>query len=279
MRGFFHGKFFIALLLVCCFLLGFMLNLAVDGGKMPHKELVGMIVTPIQTGFTWVKNKAVGFFQTFSKYDQLEEENRELRARIAELEKEQSEFYYMQVQNERYRKMLSIVSTEYSFEHVSADVVSVSRDGWVSSFGINAGTAVGIQKEDVVICEDGLVGIVSDVGLNWATVMTFTDPQNSVGAMVLSTGDVGVTEGTLELRRNSLCRVSYFSRDAVLNRGDRVYTSGLGGVYPKGLLLGTIAELGYEQNGLSQYAILQPAADFEQLKEVLVITSFSLLEE
>ena len=93
--------------------------------------------------------------------------------------------------------------------------------------------------------------------------------------MILSTGDVGVTEGTLELKIKGQCLVRYLDKDSSVNRGDRIYTSGLGGVYPKGLLLGTVSELSYEDNGLSLSAVLTPAVDFSDLREVFVITDFS----
>jgi len=272
---FFRGRFFTVLVLIVCFLLGFMLSVAVNGHTVPHEQLVGTIVSPLRTGFTWCKNQVSDFFAAFSEYDRVSEENRQLREQLNELQKQVDELHYDKVQNDRYKEMLSISEYEYSFDMISADVVTVATDGWDSAFGINAGTAAGISRGDVVICAGGLVGKVVEVGLNWATVSTFLDPQVSVGAMILSTGDVGVTEGTLELKVKSLCLLRYLNKDSSVNRGDAVYTSGLGGVYPKGILLGTVSDLKYEDNGLSLSAVLTPAVDFSALREVYVITNFS----
>ncbi|MBO5248328.1 MAG: rod shape-determining protein MreC, partial [Clostridia bacterium] len=240
MNRFFRGRFFIVLVLIVCFLLGFMLSVAVNGHTMPHEQLVGVIVSPVRTGFTWCKNQVEHFFSSIARYDELEEKNSALREQVNDLQKQINDLHYDKVQIDRYKDMLSITDPSYSFEYVSADVVTVSSVGWDGSFGINAGSAAGIEKGDIVVCEGGLVGKVTQVGLNWATVSTFIDPQISVGAMVLSTGDVGVTEGTLELKANGTCLVRYLSKDSSISRGDQIYTSGLGGVYPKGLLLGTV---------------------------------------
>ncbi len=275
MKRFFHGKFFVFLVLIVCFLLGFMLAVAVNGHTLPHEQVVGIVVSPIRTGFTWCKNQVTDFFSSFTEYDDLQAENAALREQVNALQKEVDGLHYNKVQNDRYKEMLSVTDPEYSFEYVSADVVTVASDGWDTSFGINGGTAAGIEKGDIVVCEGGLVGKVTEVGLNWATVSTFIDPQISVGAMILSTGDVGVTEGTLALKTEGKCLVRYLDKDSSANRGDAVYTSGLGGVYPKGILLGTLSELRYEDNGLSLSAVLIPSVSFRDLKEVLVITNFS----
>ncbi len=275
LKYFFRGRFFTVLVLIVCFLLGFMLSVAVNGHTMPHEELVGILVSPVRTGFTWCKTQVTDLFSSIAQYDELKEENSALREQINDLQQQVNDLHYHKVQNDRYKEMLSITDPSYSFEYVSADVVTVSSDGWSGSFGINAGTGTGIEQGDIVVCEGGLVGKVTEVGLNWSTVSTFIDPQISVGAMILSTGDVGVTEGRLELKAKGKCLVRYLNKDSAVNRGDQIYTSGLGGVYPKGLLLGTVSELQYEDNGLSLNAVLTPAVSFESLKEVLVITNFS----
>lgn len=275
MKRFFQGRFFVVLVLIVCFLLGFMLCVAVNGHTMPHEQLAGIIVSPVRTGFTWCKDQVTHFFSSIAKYDELEEENSVLREKVNDLQKQINDLHYDKVQNERYKDLLSITDPQYSFEFVSADVVTIGSDGWDASFGINAGTRSGISKGDIVVCEGGLVGKITETGLNWSTVSTFIDPQVSVGAIILSTGDVGVTEGTLELKTRGQCLVRYLDKDSSVNRGDQVYTSGLGGVYPKGLLLGTISELRYEDNGLSLSAVLTPAVSFADIKEVFVITNFT----
>ena len=275
MKRFFRGRFFTVLVLIVCFLLGFMFSVAVNGHTMPHEHLVSTVVSPLRSGFTWCKNLVSDFFSAFSENESLSEENLALREQLAELQKQLDDLYYDKVQNERYKELLSMIESSYSFDMVSCDVVTVPSDGWNTSFGINCGTAMGIEKGDIVLYAGGLVGKIVEVGLNWATVATFIDPQVSVGAMILSTGAAGVTEGSLDWMVQGKCLVRYLDKGSSVNRGDRVYTSGLGGIYPKGLLLGTISELKYEDNGQSLSAVLTPAVDFSSLREVFVITDFT----
>lgn len=263
------------MLLVLCFLLGFMLNLAVDGGTMPHKQVIGTAVTPLFHAFSWCRNKVTHFFDALTRYDDLEAENTQLKQKVAELQKEVGDAYYDKIQNERLKELLSMTENSYSFEFVSADVVSISSGGWDSSFSINAGARAGIRKGAVVVSEFGLVGKVTDAGSNWATVSAFTDPQISVGATIVSTGESGVTEGTLALKTKGMCLVSYLNRDSTVNRGDLICTSGLGGRYPAGIPLGTVEEIRYENNGLTLSVVLKPSTDFSSLKQVFVITNFS----
>lgn len=276
MKRFFHGRFFTVLVLIVCFLFGFMLSVAVNGHTAPHQQTVGAILSPLQTGFVWCKNQVSDFFAAFSNYDKVSAENEALREQILALEKQVDELEYVKdYKLQIYEELLAVTELGYEFEFASADVVSVSSDGWEGSLGINAGSAVGIEPGDVVVSGGALVGKVVEVGLNWATVSTFVDPGVSVGAMILSTGDVGVTEGTIDLLSDGKCMLRYLNKDSDVNRGDRVYTSGLGGVYPKGLLLGTISDLRYEDNGLSLDAVLIPSVDFRSLREIFVITDFS----
>lgn len=275
MNRFFRGRFFAVLVLIVCFLLGFMLSVAVNGHTMPHQQMVGMILSPVQTGFTWCKNQVTDFFAAFSRYDEVAAENHALKEQVNELQKQVEDLHFAEERVDEYRKNHGITENEYSFEYVSANVVSVASDGWTSSFGINAGTSAGLTRGDIVVWQGCLVGKIVEVGVNWATVSTFIDPSISVGAMILSTGDVGITEGTLERKVKGQCMVRYIDKDSTVNRGDRIYTSGLGGVYPKGLLLGTVSELKYEDNGLSLSAALTPALEFSKLREVLIITNFS----
>lgn len=269
-----NSRFLITLLLIACFLAGFMLNLVIDGGRMPHKELVGILVTPFQTVSAWIGNGVTRVTDTFVNYRKLEEENAELRARVSELEQELSEVAYYQIENERLSQLLQIKKVYPDFTYASAHVVSFSYDGWTSSMTINQGSLAGIEKNNVVITPDGLVGIVREVGLYWATVATMLDPQISIGAMITSTRDFALTEGTLALKSQGLCRLSYIDTNVSISRGDRVETSGLGGVYPAGLEIGTIRSLETADNGLTQYAVLEPAVDYSELKQVFVILNF-----
>ncbi len=270
MRDFFRGKFFITLVFIAAFLAGFMLNMLFDGGVTAPRDLIGTIATPFTTLGTWIKNGVTDFFETFTEYSDLKSENEQLRQRITELESLLSDTYSDSVEIERLKSLANVIETSPDLQFVACDVVSVASDGFGSTFSVNKGTADGIKLNSVVVSADGLVGKVTAVGINWATVTALTDPSMSVGAMIKRSEEVGVTKGDISLRAKGLCKLSYLTSDASVIRGDLVYTSGLGGVYPSGIFIGTVVEVKTEDNGLAQTATIEPAAKIEDLRRVYI---------
>lgn len=238
------------------------------------KSFTGLIAAPFQTAGTYIRNGFSNFFDTFAKYGQLEADNAQLRQEVAQLQAQVQESYYLESENSRLRQLLSLQDQYPDFEYRDADVVGRSTDGWTSCLTLNVGTADGICKKNIVVTGDGLVGIVTDVGLNWATVTTVIDLQTGVGAMIESTHDIGVIEGTTSLKADGLCRLSYIDNNVSVSRGDIVKTSGLGGTYPKDLAIGTITDVVSEEHGLSMYAVVKPYVDILHVKRVYVITNF-----
>ena len=279
MRDKFRGRFFWTMIFIMVFLFGFGLSMVSGGGTTPPQQLIGIIATPFQTAGAWIKNSFSGLFETFSNYDALEAENKELKAKIADLEKSVENSYTLELDNERLHGLLNIKETYPNMELIEATVVSVSSGGWQSTFSINKGTVHGIGKKDVVISSQGLVGYVKEVGLNWAKIVTILDPQAAVGAHIIRTGDVAMTEGTIDLKSEGLCRLTYIKNTVLINRGDIVETSGLGGLYPAGIRIGKISSIEVEDSGLSQYAIITPAVDFSSLQKVYIVSNFEIDEE
>ena len=119
-----------------------------------------------------------------------------------------------------------------------------------------------------------MVGFVNEVGLNWSKVITVLDSSCEIGAIVTRTQDVGVLDWDYALSEQNLLKLAYLNTDVVLHNGDSVETSGIGGMFPKGILLGRVRELKAESNGISQYAVLEPAVDVDAVKTVFVITDF-----
>ena len=275
MNNFFRSRFFIAIIIIACFLAGFMLNLVVDGGVMPHRTIIGIISSPFTTLGTNIKNGVGDFFASHSKYEELLAEKEALEKEIHDLKKRLENSYTLEVELERLRQLSNVTSKTENLELVEAQVVSVSTDGWTSTFSINKGSLAGIKEKDVVIASTGLVGKVRDVGPNWATVVAFTDPQIAVGAIVTRTNDAAMTEGTIELKAKGLCRLSYLNKNSSAIRGDLVQTSGLGGLYPAGILIGTIKDINIDDDGLTKYAVIEPAVDFTDLRKVYVSINYA----
>ena len=120
------------------------------------------------------------------------------------------------------------------------------------------------------------MGLVSEVGLNWCTVLTVVDTDTSLGAQVYRTKDLGLAVGDFSLMGENRLRLDYLPADCQLLGGDLVVTSGLGGYYPSGLEIGTVEEVQPDDSGAASYAVLAPSADFDSLVEVFIVKSFDI---
>lgn len=149
---------------------------------------------------------------------------------------------------------------------------------WTSSLTLNKGTSLGVEAGDCVIDECGnLVGVVSQAGTNWSTVLTLVDTDTSLGAQIFRTKDLGIARGDFSLMGEKRLRLEYLPADRAPLAGDVVVTSGLGGYYPSGLVIGSVEEVQVDDSGAASYAILAPAADLDALTEVFVIKSFEIV--
>ena len=161
-------------------------------------------------------------------------------------------------------------TTEYKTE--AAEVIAKEAGNWFNSFTVDKGTSHGISLYDPVITDKGLVGYVAEAGATYSKVVSIIDSTSSVAASVKRTGDSAVVEGDLKLQEKGECRMVYVNKDSVITTGDYLETSGMGGIYPKGIYIGKIKEISDDGTGLSQQAIIEPGVDFDSVFEVFVIT-------
>lgn len=157
-------------------------------------------------------------------------------------------------------------------------VTEHASSNWTSSLTLNKGTSHGVESGDAVIDGTGnLVGVVRKVGLNWCTVLTIVDTDTSLGAQVFRTKDLGLAVGNFSLMEERRLRLEKLPAGCQLLGGDLVQTSGLGGYYPSGLVIGTVEEVLVDDSGAASYAILVPGADFDALTEVFIVKSFDIV--
>ena len=168
------------------------------------------------------------------------------------------------------RRDLSDLETALITEH------SVSN--WTASMTLDKGTAHGVEVGDCVIDPTGaLVGVISRAGTNWSTMRTLIDTDTSIGAQVFRTKELGVLRGEFNLMEQGQVRLDYLPADSRLLAGDLVVTSGVGGYYPSGLVIGTIDEVRPNDSGSAPYAVLTPQSDFNGLTQVAIIKSFDIV--
>ena len=246
----------------------------------PLGNIVGVITSPFrsaaQSVADWYNEKQ----DYFADNRALRAANEELKRQIAEMQADVRDAETALEENERYREMLGLREKHRSFELESARVLNRSRSNWTSSLTLNCGTDYGIAVGDCVITERyELVGVVSEAGYNWCTVLTVIDTDSSLGARVFRTGDVGLAQGDFALMGQGLLELSYLPNEgSQLLPGDLVLSSGLGGYYPADLTIGSVREVRTDDSGAASYAVVQPAADLETLTQVFVEKDFEIVD-
>ena len=199
--------------------------------------------------------------------------------RIAELEDANRQAITDSQENERLRTLLNLRQQRRDFTFESAKVTQYENSNWASTLTLNRGTNCGVAVSNCVVDETGaLVGVVTEVGLNWCTVATVLDTQAQFGVTVFRTGEAAVAMGDLSLMHSGKLKLSYLSGTNPPVGGDLVLTSGLGGYYPSGLVIGTVEDVRTDDSGLTQYAVLQPKVEPAKLVEVFIITAFDIVD-
>ncbi|MBR6521813.1 MAG: rod shape-determining protein MreC [Oscillospiraceae bacterium] len=232
------------------------------------------VVTPLDKLVNAGMDKLEQVYGYMYNYDKLVAENAELRSRIAEMEETVRQSVSSNEENARLKKLLGLAEANDDYEFVDAALISWSASGWSSSFTINKGSKHGLEVGDCVVTEDGfLIGQITRVSRSGATVQTILDSASGVGA--LTDKDVtAVAEGDFNLMSEGKLRLVYIEDTSRVVSGDKVMTSGKGGIYPSGLVIGTVESVSIDPSGLSASAIVEPDADIAATTYVFIITDY-----
>ena len=277
MGDFFKSRKFKVLIALFIMLIALMLRASWTGGLSPAIEQVaGAVVAPFQELSSTISDGVSGFFRRYARADEVAQENEALRSEINELRAQLVNYEEYKHENEELRKYLDIEYKEEhpDFEMTPAAVVARDPDSRFYSFTIDKGSLDGVAPYDPVVCADGLVGRVKEVGLTYSKVITILDVEIDVGAYDARTRDIGIVNGSVALAADGRCIMNYLPRESGAAQGDLVVTSG-GNLYPKGLVIGKIARLDNAPGNISLYAEIEPTADIRNLTDVMVITSFN----
>lgn len=244
-------------------------------GYNPIASVLNVLGTPFRAVSTAVTNWTQEQYDRAFRYDQLVVENEQLRQRIAQLEEAARNGEDALREVEQLRDLLGLSNQRPELTYVDAAVTQGSSTNWGSDLTINKGTASDVAVDDCVIDQYGnLVGIVTEVGPNWALVTTILDPRTEMGGRIARVDENAILEGDFTLMQEGLLQMSYLSADSRLVSGDQVVTSELSSLYPAGLTVGTIRSLHTGADGASRYAVVAPSADIETVRYVYVITDF-----
>jgi len=252
---------------------------ALKGTANPLSNALGVVTTPIRNGVSSFVGWAEGVYNYSFRYQELEEENQRLRSQIAELEEKAREGEAASKENELLREALGLRAKRSDFVLESARVTARSTSNWASTLTLSKGSVQDVAAGDCVVDAAGnLVGIIDEVGSNYSVMITVVDANLQMGGIVSRTDSTAMLEGDFTLMQEGRLKMTYLPENTELLTGDLVLTSGLTGIYPSGLVVGTIESLHTDPSGMSRYAVLAPAADLDRLVEVFIIKEFDIVE-
>lgn len=283
MGDFFRSKKFRVIVCVVALLVGIMLYAVTqDGYTLPTTGFVGTILSPIRSVSNSISEGVSDVLQMFSDSSEYQEENEELKQRIAELESELVDYNQTKDDLEELEEFMGVKTDHEDYELSDpCTILGYVENDPFHSFYIDKGSDDGIDVYDPVVTSEGLVGIVSEISDTYATVETILSPSLSVGASSSGTEIIesGIVEGDATLTGDYQCHMIYLEKDTTLEEGDLIVTSNTVGIFPTGYLIGSVVSIEPTDSELSYSAIIEPAVDFENLTQVIVITDFSGKEQ
>ena len=243
------------------------------------QNAAGVIKAPMQKVLSSAVNWFNSIYGYLYDYDSLMAENESLRSQLADAQKSARDGIAASEENVRLRRLLELREQHTDYEMESAKVVLWSSSNWSSSFTISKGEDSGIELGDPVITEYGaVVGQITELGETWATVSTLIDVEMSVGAFVGAAGNSGMVVGEYGYMKDKLAKLTYLADGAQIYVGDDVLTSGSGGAFPAGLVIGTLTNVQTEAGGQIEYGIVKPQCELDSLVQVFIIKSYKVVE-
>lgn len=240
------------------------------------QSLAGNAVAAIQEGLYGATEGIGSFFGKLFSATDVDKENIELKSQIAQLQSQLRDFNELEAENKRLRELLNVKGELGNYPYTTARVIGITPGGWLDEFVINVGAEDGIEKNMVVLTEDGIMGKVTSVGDTYSRAITLVNSSGGIACITERSRETGVVKVGKDDEGNQRLIIDYMNEEADVVPGDVVVTSGMGGVYPKGLTIGTVSEVSVSQS--SERAIyVDSKVDFSHVEEVVVITQ--LFEE
>ena len=279
MKRFFQKNGIMMLAAVVVVAVGLWIASAVSNQTGFLQNAAGVVTYPFRAAGSAVTGWFQSIGERFQTVESLRKENEDLRKENAQLTEDLRQAKTDSEENQRLRDLNGLRQQRRDFTFEAAHVIERSTSNWSRTLTLNKGTSLGVEKGDCVVDQYGyLVGVITDAGLNWSTVTTILDTDSQLGALVFRTGEVTVAMGDLALMNQGKLKLSYLEGESGLINGEMIVTSGLGGYYPSGLVIGSVEEIKTDDNGLTRYATILPKTDITQLVEVFVITDFTIVD-
>lgn len=276
MKDFFDTWKFKILVIVAVFLVGIMAYAGANGRlTAAPQELLSVVLTPLQKVASALSGGAASVWEKYTSIDDVMDRNEQLEAENAELRQQMVDYDRIKAENDAYKALARIQDTNSEASYVSAFVIGRDPLDEFGGFTLDQGSTDGVAVNDAIISDRGyLLGVVVEVDATSCKVMTILHPSFNAAGVISRTRENGIITGSADYAANGQCVLTNLDRATEARKGDQVITTGLGGVFPANLLVGTVQEVVPEQSGKSSSAVILPGADPRTVKHVFIVTEY-----
>ena len=273
MKHFLNSKVRVVLALALALLVAFALLSSLTDFALPQKIVKGALA-PIRSGFQSLTRQAEQYYNYMFRYEALEAENVKLKARIAELEEDARSVDSLERENKRLKDLQGLTQARQDFQLMDSYVIGSSSVDWTSTLTIDRGAVDGVEVGMCAVTANGeVVGLITEVGSNYAIVKTVLDSSLEISGTIASSGYNGIVTGAYITGQEGMLRMDYLPSSSIIRNRDQVVTSG-STVYPRDLILGYVVDAGYEETGVAKFALLEPAVELGSLEQIFVLMAF-----
>ena len=276
MKDFFDTWKFKILVIVAVFLVGIMAYAGANGRlTAAPQELLSVVLTPIQKVTSAISGGVASVWDKYTSIDDVMDRNEQLEAENAELRQQMVDYDRIKAENDAYKALARIQDTNSEASYVSAFVIGRDPLDEFGGFTLDQGSTDGVAVNDAIISDRGyLLGVVVEVDATSCKVMTILHPSFNAAGVISRTRENGIITGSADYAADGQCVLTNLDRATEARKGDQVITTGLGGVFPANLLVGTVQEVVPEQSGKSSSAVILPGADPRTVKHVFIVTEY-----
>ncbi len=276
MKRFFGSSAFKCIaVLLCAAVLGCVAASYSEKGTSPISSALGVVFTPMKKAAAVISDGLSDFNGRFVSSEYYRRQNEQLENEIAELRGQLVDYEQTKQKLDSYEEFLELKQANPDYKFASGSVIARDAADMYYSFVLDCGSNDGVSVNDPVIFGSYLAGVVKEVRTSSCVVKTFLDPSVNVSAYEVRSREEGFAEGDTMLAFDGCCRFSGLSRDTAVTKGGIVCTSGIGGIYPRDLIIGTVSEVADETADISSYAVVVPGIDFGELTDAFVLIGFA----
>lgn len=274
MKHFFTTRIRVVLILALLIAAVLMVVSSLTGLSLPNMLVKG-ILTPVRTGISQLTDQAEKLYSYMFEYESMAAENERLKQQLADIQDEARNADAVARENERLRALLNLQESAEEYTFTDGYIIGWSSNDWSNTITINRGTSSGIEKDMCAVTANGeLIGLVSEVGTNYAVIKTVLDSSLEISATISGSGYNGMVKGGYALESPDKLQMNYLPSAATIHINDQVVTTG-STVYPRNLILGYVIDAGFDETGVAKFALLEPAADIKSLEQVFIVTDYN----